>query len=297
MKIDLVCSGGGVKGIALLGAIDYLHEQGFEVIQIAGTSVGAIIGALLQAGYRANELLHMLKTEELSFSFNSKSTFSNQLLGLKRWVELYWKLGLYKITELEGFLQILLRQKGINTFLDLPPDALQIVASDLTRQAIVTFPRDGELYELDQPLSIAEAACMSAAVPLFFRPKYLVHRKTMQKCMIVDGGILSNFPMWLFDQVEGKRPRPVIGLQLKSDIACDEVPKINNALALMKQMLQTMQTAHDREYIRKSYVKNVVFIPVGNVQATDFQLTKETVDILFESGRESCMKFLRTWSY
>ena len=53
---DLVCEGGGIKGIALLGAIYYLNEQGYEFKKIAGTSAGAIVASLLAVGYKGNEL-------------------------------------------------------------------------------------------------------------------------------------------------------------------------------------------------------------------------------------------------
>ena len=297
MKIDLVCSGGGVKGIALLGAIDFLQEEGFEFVEVAGTSVGAVIGAFLQAGYRAREILYIIQSEQHAFSFVPKKSFSNRLRGLKGWVELYWKLGLYSSDDLERTLEEYLGKNGVVTFLDLCPNALQIVASDLTRQAIVVFPRDIDEYESPQPLSIAKAVCMSATVPFFFHPRYLIHKEMGEKCMLVDGGILSNFPMWLFDRERARKTRPVIGLQLQSDMDTELAPKIHTALGLMRQMMQTMQVAHDRAYIRKQYARNIVFIPVGQIEATDFFLGESDIQHLFESGRESCKKFLRTWSY
>ena len=57
---DLVCEGGGIKGIALLGAIYYLNEQGYEFKKIAGTSAGAIVASLLAVGYKGNELKDIL---------------------------------------------------------------------------------------------------------------------------------------------------------------------------------------------------------------------------------------------
>ena len=50
MKADIVCEGGGVKGIALLGAIYYLQEQGYTFEHYAGTSAGAIVTSLLAVG-------------------------------------------------------------------------------------------------------------------------------------------------------------------------------------------------------------------------------------------------------
>ena len=53
MKVNLVCKGGGVKGIALVGAISYLEEKGYEWMNLAGTSGGALIAALLAVGYNS----------------------------------------------------------------------------------------------------------------------------------------------------------------------------------------------------------------------------------------------------
>ena len=51
MYVDLVCKGGGVKGIALVGSVCYLEERGYVFKNIAGTSVGAIVASLLAVGY------------------------------------------------------------------------------------------------------------------------------------------------------------------------------------------------------------------------------------------------------
>ena len=56
MKADIVCEGGGVKGIALLGAIYYLEEKGYTFQNFAGTSAGAIVSSLLAVGYTGKEL-------------------------------------------------------------------------------------------------------------------------------------------------------------------------------------------------------------------------------------------------
>ena len=56
MYADLVCKGGGVKGIALLGAIYYLEEKGYTFQNFAGTSAGAIVSSLLAVGYTGKEL-------------------------------------------------------------------------------------------------------------------------------------------------------------------------------------------------------------------------------------------------
>ena len=55
-RVDLVFEGGGAKGIGLVGALLVLEERGYEPQGIAGTSAGAVLTALLAAGYTAGEL-------------------------------------------------------------------------------------------------------------------------------------------------------------------------------------------------------------------------------------------------
>src|SRR5215475_7025644 len=57
--VDIVCEGGGVRGVAFVGALSVLEEHGFQPQNLAGTSAGAIVMALYAAGYRSQELLRL----------------------------------------------------------------------------------------------------------------------------------------------------------------------------------------------------------------------------------------------
>ena len=61
MFADLVLEGGGVKGIALVGAISVLQERGYEFRRVAGTSAGAIVGSLVAANVGAAELEEIMR--------------------------------------------------------------------------------------------------------------------------------------------------------------------------------------------------------------------------------------------
>jgi NTE family protein len=65
-KVDAVFEGGGVKGIGLVGAISVIEEAGYEFINVAGTSAGAIVAALLAAGYTAAEMKEIITELDLS---------------------------------------------------------------------------------------------------------------------------------------------------------------------------------------------------------------------------------------
>ena len=60
-RVDLVMEGGGVKGIALAGALEVLEERGYRVNRVAGSSAGSIAGALTTAGIPASTLVQILR--------------------------------------------------------------------------------------------------------------------------------------------------------------------------------------------------------------------------------------------
>ena len=62
LKCDAVFEGGGVKGIGLVGAVTAIEEAGYEFVNLAGTSAGAIVASLLAAGYTGGEIEQVLQT-------------------------------------------------------------------------------------------------------------------------------------------------------------------------------------------------------------------------------------------
>ena len=56
LKVGLVLSGGGAKGLAHIGVLKVIDSLGIQVDYVAGTSMGAIIGALYASGYSGKEL-------------------------------------------------------------------------------------------------------------------------------------------------------------------------------------------------------------------------------------------------
>src|SRR5699024_10927966 len=64
LKIGLVLSGGGAKGLAHIGALKVLEESGVHIDYIGGSSMGAIVGALYAAGYSADQLDSIFRTTD-----------------------------------------------------------------------------------------------------------------------------------------------------------------------------------------------------------------------------------------
>jgi NTE family protein len=294
MKIDGVFSGGGIKGFALVGALQEIEKRGFQFERVAGTSAGSIVAAFLAAGYTSNEIDQLLFEMDLTKFRDARKLIIP--FPLAKWLFLYWKLGLYKGNELEKWIEEKLAAKGVRTFSDLPPQTLRVVTSDLSNGRLVVLPDDLVNYGITPgSFSIAKAIRMSCSIPYFFEP---VKLKSMDGINImVDGGVLSNFPMWLFDRENVQKLRPVIGLKLTSNEYEHEKHEIKNAIQMFGALFETMKDAHDSRYISKKHAKNIIFIPTEGVMSTDFHLTEEMKQELLDLGKESAHKFFKSWCY
>lgn len=295
MEIDGVFSGGGVKGIAMIGAIKAIEEKGFTFIRVAGTSAGSIIASLVASGYSSDEIYKMMDEINLKDFLDPRKTFLPAPFG--KWILLYWRLGLYKGNVLEGWIAEKLALKGIRTFADLPPNKLRVIASDLTNGRLVVLPNDLPKYGISiETFPISKAIRMSCSIPYFFEPVKIKSGDASN--VVVDGGVLSNFPMWLFDQENVKKVRPVIGIKLTSN-GTNHPPKnkINNAIQMFEALFETMKDAHDARYISRKHEKNIIFIPTEGVLSTEFDLSNERKQALFQVGEKSAKEFFKKWCY
>ena len=293
MKIDCVFSGGGVKAYAFIGALKSMYEKGITIERVAGTSAGAILAAFVTADIKWDEM------EKLINEINLKQFLDAPLLSEKipftKWLLLYFQLGLYKGDVFEKWLYNVLADKGIITFQDIREGYLKIIVSDISLGKLIVIPDDLErVYGLDKrSFNVATAIRMSASFPYFFMPKE-IKSKQNKRSYIVDGGLLSNFPLWVFRK-NNKDARPVLGITLSDSLEETQPTNINNALDMLQALFQAMLRAHDTRYISKSMQDNIVFIPVKNIKTTDFSITDEQKESLIQLGKEKSDQFLKFW--
>ncbi|MFN2745373.1 MULTISPECIES: patatin-like phospholipase family protein [Bacillus] len=291
MYIDGVFSGGGMKGIALAGAYETLEKRGFRFKRLAGTSAGSIIASFIAAGYTSQEIRRML--EELNEGDLLDPRFSFLPLKLLQWVSIYWRLGLYKGDKLENWISAKLKEKGISVFGDFEKGKLKVIASDLTNGKMLVLPDDLHRYGLNPDrFSVARAVRMSCSIPYFFEPVKL--KSSAGISTVVDGGVLSNFPIWLFT---AEKKRPVLGVTLMPNEKERPKKTINNAFELFGALFETMKEAHDARHISTKHERNVIFLPVEEVLSTEFALSAEKKLALIELGKKRTELFLKQWTY
>jgi len=221
-KADAVFEGGGVKGIALAGAIDVAEKLGVKWKKIAGTSAGAITACLLAAGYSAEEIIRIV-TKDMDFNKFMDEGLLDKIPLIGKIASAVFEKGIYEGDYFEEWMVEMLNAKGIKTFGDVKDEngkhRLKLIASDVTRREMLILPDDLKKYGRDpDSFPIARAARMSMSIPYFFEPvefDFMESSGGTKKAFVVDGGLLSNFPVWLFDAPAGQLPRwPTYGFKL-----------------------------------------------------------------------------------
>jgi NTE family protein len=310
LHADLVLEGGGVKGIALAGAISVLEQRGYIFHKVAGTSAGSIVGALIAAGIGSEELHAILR--EISYRSFQDPPLLGRLgaVGFAAQVALHkgWCRGDY----LHRWLSERLSEHNVRTFADLRlkdrgADAALLetpgrnyrfvaMASDISHGRLVRLPWDyKERFQVEpEETPVADAVRASIAIPYYFVPARLPDYIDGGTTWMVDGGMLSNFPVDVFDRTDGDEPRwPTFGIKLSSRPRDSRLNDVRGIVTLSKAMVSTMTGFYDRMHVdRAEVVARTIFVDTFGVKATDFALSPETAAKLFKSGQRAAATFL-----
>jgi len=181
MKKDIVLAlgGGGAKGYAHIGVLRVLEEAGYNVVGVAGTSAGALVGALYAAGYTPDEILERLIAVDPQHIFDRRAGDRPSILGL------------------QGVEAMLREALGDRTFADLPRPFGAVAVDILSGKTI--FLRSGV---------VADAALASSAVPGVFPPI------AWKDWLLVDGGVADNVPVRLARLLAPRTPVVAVALSL-----------------------------------------------------------------------------------
>jgi NTE family protein len=191
---------------------------------------------------------------------------------------------------------------------------LIIVSSDITHEIKVEFPGMHRMYWGDDfSISPAKYVRASMSVPFFFKPyqidfnpaqlltirkewyQFVKVQKQLEPCaLLVDGGMLSNFPINVFYNPNIPVPRkPTFGIKLEYE---DETAPqdIKSLTGFAGKLINTMRFFYDRDFILKHdmYQKTVRSIDTGNIHWLNFNLSNEEKIELFFRGALAATLFL-----
>ena len=325
---DLVLEGGGVKGIALAGAVVRLRDAGYVFPRVAGTSAGAIVASLIAAYQVAGIDLSQIVTDmrELDYSSCEQTGTLERDLGLMgdAYAVLRYQ-GLYETGFVHEWLSARLTAAGVETFGDLkitddpgtslaPQQRYRLVVhtTDLSRKALVRLPwdlpfyllagRSGPAVSLEQQIAaidgykVCDAVRASMSIPYFFRP--FVQPTPLGECTWVDGGLLQNFPITAFDRTDGAPNRwPTFGVKLSARVKAG-VPdhKVQGNLREAFSIINTALGEWNNYLLTDEGVgSRTVYVDTTGFSSLDFGLTDYGRDELYRRGQTAAESFLTAW--
>ena len=312
-EADGVFRGGGVKGLALAGALCGFAEHPTKPIttwkNVAGASAGAIIACYLATGHDAKQMLDLMK--ETKFSSFADFPLHSKLLG---GINLIGEHGMARGRAFEQWFDDVLEGATFAKVRKSSPVGgspewwLKLIAVDVTNRCLLVLPDDLVNYKTPKSsklidpdtFKIARAARMSMSIPYFFKPIEL--ERDGRTALIVDGGTLSNFPVWLFDvdpAVSGRLPtRPTFGFTLTGGRGIGG--GLNHTLGRIApwgvrfafDIFHTAQEAWDTRFVSHSTRVRTLAVDAADVATTQFDLAPEKQEQLIDNGRKAAKTFL-----
>lgn len=321
---NLIFEGGGVKGIAYLGALEILSSKGIlnQVVRVGGTSAGAINAVLVGLNFTPEETKDILW--ELNFN-----NFLDDSWGIVRDTDrLLEQFGWYKGDFFRSWMGKLIKEKTGNseaTFADLEAMKAGKQFKSLFLMGTNLSTRFSEIFSSEHTprMCIADAVRISMSIPLFFAAK-----RNVRGDVYVDGGVLDNYPIKLFDRRKyldtanfvttdyyekinaslKNQPRQIseyvynketLGFRLDTreeisvfrDQAEPPHQKVDNFFdyvwALVDTVLESQQSAH----LHSDDWARTIYIDTLGVKTTEFDLSDEKKAALVQSGKRGAEKY------
>ena len=320
---NLVLEGGGVRGLAYAGAFKVLEQKGIllQINKVAGTSAGAIAGVMISVGYSATEIDSIMRSLPVE-KFNDGR---GGILGKYRRIR--HKFGLYKGQKIELWLQQLIQFKTGNinlTFAQLHQLHLQnnlfkdfyCTGTNLSKQQLDIFS-----YEHTPDMPIALGARISGAIPIYFEPVILDNQyqkieaidTSSFKNYYVDGGMLANYPISIFDSSENNinplqsdkvlfNPQ-TLGIKLERPAQIDSLKNNSSNIppftirsfrdymhAFNNLIVETLNAKYPE---RENEKNRTIYISYGTLRARIRKMKPAEKEMLYNNGVQAATDFLQ----
>lgn len=323
---NLVFEGGGVKGISYVGALGVMEERGITkpIDRIGGTSAGAINAILLGLGFSLQETTDIL----WSLNFNE---FMDDSWGIVRDTDrLIEQFGWYKGDYFRNWIGKLIKEKTGNsesTFADIEAMKAKRGFKSLYFMGTNLSTSFSEVFSAEHTprCCVADAVRISMSIPLFFAAK-----RSTRGDVYVDGGILDNYPIKLFDREKyvqsGNLARTEYYDKLNSQLANAERPissyvynketlgfrldtkdeisvfrdhaepahkDVNNFFDYTWALINTLLEAQQNSHLHDDDWIRTIYIDTLGVGTTDFNLSNTKKQELVQSGRDGALAYLK----
>ncbi len=274
-KIGVVLSGGGAKGIAHIGILKALEEEGLRPDYIAGTSMGSIIGGLYSLGYSADQLDTIVRSVNWDLVLSNSIPFEYIAYEEKEYYNRYlfefpFVNGKVRLPSgmIEGQIlgEVLSRytwpSKRYTSF-DEFPIPFRCIATDVSTGKPIIF-KDG---------SLAKALRASMAIPTAFTAVDL------DSTLAVDGGVVDNFPV---EELYKMGANYVIGVAVSEGFK--PAHEINNMAEILMQV--AMIPSSEKIAIQKKMCNIYIAPDMQGYNTGSFSNYKEILELGYKTGEE-----------
>jgi len=310
---NLVFEGAGIRGIAYAGVIEELEKQGLidHIERIGGTSAGAITALMVSLGYTSSEIAAIISNTRFERFNDGKYFFVGGLSRLKS------RYGWYRANKFEAWLENIIETKTGNahiTFAHLSAlgyKDLYVTATCLNKQKLIIFSSDSY-----PDMKVKDAVRISMSIPLYFEAVYIdslgtVYDQPVKNIgldLVVDGGIIGNYPVFMFDSViiDSNKNRSRIAnpktlgvridsdRQIESDTTSGELASIevNNMNDYMEAFYTLLLESTNRNALLPEDWDRTISVSDKGIRPKVKRMSMEEKELLINSGRESTAKFL-----
>ena len=281
-KIEYAClfGGGAMRGTAHVGVLKALEELNILINTIAGSSVGAIVAALLAVGYTSAELRDVfLKVNfelfrDIHFGFGEKFAISKGEVFLE-WIRELIEKKYYGENYSKG------ENKPV-TFKDLKKN-LVIITTDLSHFKCKEFS------QVKTPdFEVAYAVRISSSMPGLMKPL------EYNNVLLVDGDLQKSWPMWRLTETLNNQSGRILEVRLEGDCSGNDMNAINYA-----NTVYSCITSIATDYVLDRYSGNdkydFIIINTGDMIILDFNQAKEKREYLMELGYKQTIKYFREY--
>lgn len=307
---NLVFEGAGIRGIAYAGVLEEFEKAKLldNVTKVGGTSAGAIIALTLSLGYNAQEINKIIYETNFNKFNDGRYIFFGGIHRVRK------KFGWYRGAKFSSFLGELIARKTQNadiTFSELHKRGfkdLYVTATCLNKQKPLTFS-----YKTYPDMKIKDAVRISMSIPLYFEAVFIdssgaVVTKPGNRTdldVVVDGGIIGNFPIQLFDSVSTNtrvaNPQ-TLGIRIDSDtqIQYDNTSKelapiqISSFNDYMEAFYVMVLENLNRNQLSTDDWKRTISVSSVNIGPRVKKLSPAQKESLLDSGRRSAREFIRS---
>jgi NTE family protein len=304
---NLVFEGAGIKGVAYSGVIKEFERTGaiLNIKRVCGTSAGAITSLMVSIGYSSSEIYQIISETKFQ-KFND-----GQFIFLGGFARLSKRFGWYKGKAFTKWLEEIIERKTGNkdiTFEQLKQSGfkeLYVTSTCLNKQKLVVFS-----HETYPKMKVKDAVRISMSIPLYFEAVFIdslgkvyEHPKNLQGLdIMVDGGIIGNYPIFVFDSIiNGTRIPNVktIGVRIDTDNQIENDLK-NQSLAPMEIFnfsdfmkafyLIVIENLNRNTLITEDWDRTISVSSVG-IGPKIKRLSQEQKTALMESGERYTLDF------